>query len=316
MVKKIITLILCFIIITNIIIVVIPKPVNAVMTPVVNIQWAEGQEVQEVDVSPGQTGRVTFSGTIRADLTCHGPDVYINLSGSTNQGWPVNVTPTKLRLDGGVEEKPISVTVAVTPETSHDVSGLLTVGGTASAQPGSVRYNIPPVTGKILIKQFFRSYMTVDRPSKQVTAGHNLVYGLYVNNIGNGVDSFEVYLEDRETPPDSELKIRFQNRSKIYSKGSKSIKVTVKTVQDTTPGKYEIKLNLKSYLEELEVGYSEASNLTLVVFVKDNYIYPISIIFTILLIIIFLVMIIKKIKAKIIEDLNRPEPPPRIPPID
>ncbi len=318
MVKKIVTFFLCLLLITNFIFIIMPKPSSAVMPPVVNIKWAEGQHVQEADVGPGQSGIVTFSGTVSADLAPAGQsqDVYVCLHGSTDQGWPVTVTPAEVLLQPGTEEAPFSATVAVTPETSYHTMGSLTVGGTASVIPGSQRDNIPSTTATIKIKQFYRFYMTSDRPCKQAVKGNNLVYNLSVNNIGNANDKFGLFLYKNDKLNDSELKIQFLNQVEAKSKSHRSISVKIKTSSETKPGKYEVNLYLKSIYEECNEGYSEPASFTIVIFIKDNYVYSISIIFTIIFIIIFLVLIIKKLKPKIHQYLNKPEPEPRIPPID
>ena len=168
----------------------IPQDAEAISAPVVNIRWAEGQEGQESYVKPGESGLVTFSGTVSAEIPMGGAiqDVIVNLIGSTDQGWPVTVTPATVLLQPGTQEEPISVTVAVTPETSYYTSGGLTLTGTATAFPGSIRYTITPVQATIKIKQYYRFSIGCSKPYIEVAPSERLVFNLQIINEGNARD--------------------------------------------------------------------------------------------------------------------------------
>ncbi len=249
----------------------LPEGAEAVSTPVVNIQWAEGQQVQEADVRPGESGLVTFTGTVSADLPAGGAfqDVIVNLQGSTDQAWPVTVTPATVLLQPGTEEAPISATVAVTPETSYYTAGSLTIGGTASAFPGSLRYPINPVTATIKIKQYYRFSIGCSKPYVEVAPSERLVFNLQIMNEGNARDKYGIEIKNLEKLSKDSWTITLSRpQIEIPEKNEETIPIPV-----GTPIKFNLWINevqnieviVKSVQEELNEGFTLPQSFTLTV---------------------------------------------------
>lgn len=319
MLKKGVTVVIILFINMSFLIITIPETAEAISTPYVEIRWAKGQEVQSVDVHPGASGLVSFCGTVSADLVSGSPDVKVNLSASTDRGWPVIITPEVMILWGGIEEKPFSATVKVTHEALQNEIGSITLGGEVILYPGNVRYGIRPITGSIKINQYYQYYMTSYQPSKQVTAGNKLGLNISINNIGNGVDIFELDLDNSDQLNKNDIKVRFLENFEVQPKKSALTDIVLKTSYQTKPGKYEIKFTLGSIYNETGKNILEQTNFTFTIFIKDNYQYPLTISFFIVGIIIISVLIFKKIQVrkKSIKKFSRRriQPPKSNPPL-
>jgi hypothetical protein len=248
-----------------------PDEAEAVSTPVVEIKWAEGQEVQEADVRPGESGLVTFAGTVSAELAAGGAiqDVRVELVGSTDQGWPVTVTPAIVMLNPGTEEKAVSVTVAVTPETSYYTSGTLTLGGRAAAFPGSLSYNIPSISGTIKIKQYYRFSIGCSKPYIEVAPSERLVFNLQIVNEGNARDKFGIEIKNLEKLSKSAWTVTLSRpQIEIPEKNEETIPIPV-----GTPIKFNLWINevqnieviVRSVQEELNEGFTLPQTFTLTV---------------------------------------------------
>ncbi len=248
-----------------------PEEAEAISTPVVEIRWAEGQEVQEADVRPGESGLVTFTGTVSADLAAGSvfQDVRVSLIGSTDQGWPVTVTPAIVMLNPGTEEKAISCTVAVTPEMSYYTSGTLSLGGQAAAFPGSLQFTVPPITGTIKIKQYYRFTIGCAKPYVEVAPSERLTFQLRIMNEGNARDKFGIDINNlQKLTKDAWTVTLSQNQIEIQQINEDYIPIQV-----GTPIKFNLWINdvqtieitVKSVQEELNEGYTLPQTFVLTV---------------------------------------------------
>jgi hypothetical protein len=327
MLKKGATLLVIFFILLTLVIILIPETTKAVSCPVVEIKWAEGQEIQNVDVGPGSSGLVTFAGTVSANLATGYPtiDILVVLGGSTDQGWPVTINPVIIMLNPGTEEKPFSVTVEVPLRTNINGSGLLVVGGEASVYPGTCSYNIPQIKGTIYINQYYQYYMTSYRPSKKAFIGDKIDLNISIHNIGNGIDIFELDLDNSHHLNKNDINVQYKNKFEVYPKETKQSDIFIEISDLTKPGKYELKYILVSVQSQIFEDISQNTNFTFTIFIKNNYYYPISISFVLISIMILVALFYGKMKGRnksIILNLRKkvrspkPEPPPRIPPPD
>ncbi len=248
-----------------------PDEAEAILPPSVEIKWADGQQVQEADVKPGESGLVTFSGTISADLSAGGTfqDVKVELTGSTDQAWPVTVTPVVSMLDTNTEERPISVTVAVTAESSYYTSGQLTLTGYATAFPGTLRYPIPAVTATIKIEQYYRFSVGCSKPYMEVAPSERLVFNLQIMNEGNARDKYQIEIKNLEKlSKDSWTVTLSRNQIEIPEKNEETIPIPV-----GTPIKFNLWINdvqnieivVKSVQEELNEGFTLPQSFPLTV---------------------------------------------------
>jgi hypothetical protein len=298
MLKKGVAISICLLVSINFII-FIPDHSSAISSPVMEIRWAKGQEVQEVDVRSVSDGLVTFSGTVSADIAC-GPSLVIEteLWGSTDHGWPVNLTPKKMVLSGGWEEKALSATVQVTLGLDINESGLLTVGGLATVHPGGYIINIPKITGKILIKQYYQYCLTSYQPSRQAVIGDRLDLNLSINNIGNGIDRLKLDLENSNQLKNKNIRVQYSNEFEVHSKYTEESDILLDISDIAKPGKYKLKYSLVSIKNIMFENITQKSNFTFIIFVKDNYYYPLSISFILVSIMILVALFYRKIKRK------------------
>ena len=155
MLKKGVTIVIYCFIILSFIILVLPENTKAVYTPIIHLEWAEGQEVQFADVEPGELNYVIFSGTIgsyrrRCSMIY---DIYVELKGSTDMGWPVNITPSFFHLYGW-NERAFSVIVELIPGLNINTTGNLFVYGNGTVYPGGNSCHVVPITGTIKINKY------------------------------------------------------------------------------------------------------------------------------------------------------------------
>ncbi len=268
----------CFIniiiILSSLILILAPNNTVAVGTPVVNLEFDEGEETQEADVRPGESGYVTFPGTVSADLAAGGSvqDVLVNLEAWTEEGWPASVTPSTLLLQPGTEEAEFLATVTVPPETSSSIVGTLYVGGTAEAFPGSLRYSIQSITGTIIIKQYYKFSISCDQPYQECCPDSEMCYNLSIFNEGNGNDSFDIHVTNLEDLTLNSLTVTLgSNTIPIPEKSDGQISILVRTPDVENINRvYKIELAVKSVMEEQNEGYAKPLTYDLSIRVKSG----------------------------------------------
>ncbi len=272
--RKCVYLCSAIIILSALILIFIPNNIVAVGPPVVNLEFDEGEEIQEVDVRPGESGLVTFPGTVSADLAAGGSvqDVVVELYGSTDQGWPVTISPAQMVLQPGTEEVPFAATVSVTPETSSYVTGILTIGGTAMAFPGALRYAIQSIEGTILIEQYYRFSVGCDRPYQDCSPDSEVCYNFSIYNEGNGNDSYEIQVTNLEYLTQNSFSVALESSTiAIPEKNNDQISILVRTpTGKNSYGAYDIELQVKSVLEEQNEGHTTPQVFDLTVRLKSE----------------------------------------------
>jgi hypothetical protein len=172
---------------------------EAVGEPVVIIKFLEGEEVQSADVRPGEHGTVQFPGTVEATIPLGSniQDIVVELRGYTRESWAVSVNPDSVQVDPGGTAT-FSATVSVPPETSIEISDILTIEGTARTFPGSGTYDVPPEQGTINIDQFYKFGLNCVETNKQGTYDDQLEFDLTITNLGNGKDQYSIQIENYE----------------------------------------------------------------------------------------------------------------------
>lgn len=239
----------------------------AVGSPVVELKFDPGEEVQYADVAPGESGMVSFSGTVRADLAAGGSvqDVVVNLQASTDQGWATTIDPTTVVLNPGTEEVPFLATVSVPPETSFYVCGVLTISGTATAYPGALRYTIDSITGTILINQYYKFSIGCNEPYQECCPDSELCYELNIYNEGNGLDEFMVEITNLEYLTHELFTVSPEtNTMEIPEKNVGQVNVQVATpYNEDSLGVYDIELEVRSIKEESNTGHTIPQTFTL-----------------------------------------------------
>ena len=262
----IILLLLLLLISSNIIITV---PATAISTKCSELRWAEGQEVQEADVRPGESGIVTFAGTASVDLAAGGDveEVWFELQGSTDMGWPVTVSPSTIKFDPSTEEKPFSAQVTVPQGTSYYTPGTITVNGTATSYPDQIVWNISGIQGTVRIKQFYRFIPSSPESTQFIEGEEGAVFDIVIDNTGNARDKFMISIENSEELLPLGFTFEYYGPIEINSNESDTIQLIVYARDDVDNGVYDIEISIKSIQEELNEGSTTPQTLSLSVVV-------------------------------------------------
>jgi hypothetical protein len=244
---------------------------DAVLAPVVTIAFMPEEETQTADVRPGEHGTVTFPGTVRAELAAGGTvqNVVVTLQGSTSLNWPVTVNPATLTVAPGGDEVPFSVTVTVPPETSYIISDTLSVGGRAQPFPGAGLYTVQPITGTILVAQFYKFALACDKPYKQVNPTEELAFNLRIWNYGNGRDTFRLFIPKLDKLAGDGWNVQLsQYTLDVDEKSQQTVQV-----QNKTPVKFNHWINRVETIE-IEVSSEQQASLEGTAFPKT---YPFAV---------------------------------------
>ena len=248
-------------------------PVNtqAVGTPVVTLAFDPGEDVQTAAVAPGDSGLVSFPGTVSAELAAGSTvqDVVVTLEASTDTGWPASIEPETVTLNPGTEEAAFIATVSVPLETSWNVTGTLTVSGTAMAYPGALRYNVGSISGAILIDQYYQFSIGCSEPYKQCCPNSVLCYNLTIINEGNGNDKFATEISNLEYLVHDSFTVTVGTPTiELQGNNYGLVPIMVKTpYSEDSVGVYEIEVKVSSMQDN--TGNTQPQTFTLTTHIKD-----------------------------------------------
>ncbi|UCH88319.1 MAG: hypothetical protein JSV49_08625 [Thermoplasmata archaeon] len=232
----------------------------------VTLEFEEGEEEQTADVRPGEDNSVVFPGTVTAQLAAGGAvqDVVVTLVGSTDLNWPVTINPPKVQMEPGTEV-PFTATVTVPEETSSSILGTLSVSGTAQAFPGAGAYRVEPIYGTIKIEQYYGLSLMCDEPDKKGHPGTQVGYDLGIENQGNGKDTFEVQVTNKDQLLQRDISVSLsQSLIEIEEKTTENITVSVNIPSSQTSiSNYDINIEAKSLGGEQNQGFFIPMSYTL-----------------------------------------------------
>lgn len=217
--------------------------------PTVNVALTEPSKTAKV--GPGETGVVTFSGTVRVTLN-QATRVVVSLDGSDTWGSAV-VSPDSL-LFAASGEQPFSVSVRARPRESFSTIGSVTVTGRWVMYPGAIGgAAMPPdgTDGRINIDQFFLFSLKSEKVFIETSPGGQLIYTLTIQNRGNFLDMFSVEIlnEDRLNDKHFTVVLAQTNVEIQENPGEEKISIQVNTPLDWTVYKVEhtsVKIQVKS----------------------------------------------------------------------
>jgi hypothetical protein len=204
--------------------------------PLTEITLKLQPESPEVDVSPGNSGIVTATGTV----TCEkwGPDqVKVSLIANCTHG-DASVIPPNFVFggSGGSEEtRSFSVTTRLPIGTSSSETPTLTVSG--NYVQGGMVYVIEPVSIDIIVLQYYyvNTYFNKGgRSSANYTAkyGESVNVDFIVHNAGNGKDKFEVDFDKRDEWEQDGFALPDPIDITLKEKRNYSVSWTIKTPED------------------------------------------------------------------------------------
>lgn len=242
---------------------------------VVTVQFKPGEEEQEADVRPGETGQVTFRGTVEASMPAGGSaqDVIVTLNGYTENNWPVVINPEEITVNPKDGRKLFYSTVTVPPEASVYNADTLTIEGTVKAFPGSDQtYDVQPVTGSIRIKQFYKYSLYSEDEAKSANTGEHVSYTLEIFNHGNGADKFLIDVFNKELIESDGFTVEISTPSiVIEEKSSDNVSIRVDISDDKkSAGKYTIEVSVESYGYSYIEGVEHKKHYPLHLTVHDN----------------------------------------------
>ncbi|UCG68015.1 MAG: hypothetical protein JSV09_09240 [Thermoplasmata archaeon] len=188
-VKSIITIVTVFFIINLWIV-----SVNASPFTTVTVSF---EDSPSVDVSPGSSDIDKVHGEVKVVKV--GPDqvkVYLEANSTFES---TSITPASLVFSGpsGTEEiQSFSVSVKVPQGTSCSESGTVTVSGYWIQ--GGLMYDIAPVSTIVIIEQYYKMKVSIDKTGFLVDPGDNIDVDLNVANEGNGDDIYQIDIENQK----------------------------------------------------------------------------------------------------------------------
>lgn len=178
--------ILATLMLTSMIVIVTPQPAEAGLLTIVQADINEGY--LEVDVSPGSTGSVTFTGTIEVTNYNSATPLIVSLMATIGLG-TATVAPPSMVFQGGKTSDNFQI-VCVIPLLSPFQPTTITVSGTW--QQGGIVNNIQPATATLMISQFQRMTVFSELPVIQVGPGRQAVFNLRIENTGNFEDEVRI----------------------------------------------------------------------------------------------------------------------------
>jgi hypothetical protein len=250
----------------------------SVGSPVVELKFDTGEEIQTADVAPGDSGLVSFPGTVSADLAAGGTvqDVVVTLEVSTDLGWPATIEPEIVTLTPGTEEAAFLATVSVPSETLWNTTGVLTVSGTAMAYPGALRYNIQSITGTIKINQYYQFSVGCNDPFKECCPNSDICYNITLYNGGNGNTLFSVEITNHEYLVRETFTVNIGSSTlEVQAKSYEIVPIIVGTpYSEDCLGVYDIEVKITSKTEESNTGSTEPQMYTLTAQIKSAETIP------------------------------------------
>ncbi|RLF71236.1 MAG: hypothetical protein DRN35_02770 [Thermoplasmata archaeon] len=218
------------------------KEAAAIGPASVTLQLDEGKRTAQV--APGQSGIVTFSGSVNAIVPWQ-PNVQqcvVTLQGSTDAGWPVTISPsTVIFTRQDTKAKPFIATVKVPPETPYLQSGTVIIQGRWSYVPGAIGGPVNPVTGIIDIDQFYRFTLNVKSPYVQVRPGSTLNFDIKIRNDGNGADVLSLRILNYDKLSKKDWVVQLGNpRIRVQSNQEEVVTLSIATEQRIYPWVNEV----------------------------------------------------------------------------
>ncbi len=244
---------------------------NAILFTI-DCEFEESVTISEV--GPNQHGIIIYPGTLTCNMYGIGKNiqtVIIELHASTDQGWPSTVIPNQIIFEESGSES-FNVTVYIPPATSYYTSGLLVVGGSITLFPGSVRYNIPPVTSTIKVNQYHGFTIRCQEPLQEIHPGEQTGFYIDINNMGNARDKFEINIINQEELETKGFKLEL-NPATISIPEAKNATVKLNITAPTNGEinqNHEIQINIFSVQAKLNENETIEENLTLIAYLTSN----------------------------------------------
>jgi len=235
MVKNAIRTGIILIIIFTFMFTVLPSPSSALLENSLSLDFDKA--VGNVDVSPAANGTVIFSGMLEvsADYIME-VRLSAKVKGDGTENWGVSVNPSYVKVMGGTESIPVTVSVKAPACTDHSVSGviMLDVRGTPWGT-GAVPIDADQEL-LVIVNPFYRLSVSSPEPYIEISPHSRTTIDIIIENFGNNeVDDINVAVENKKhLEADGWIIILPSSRIGVGSSGSAIIHVVVETPRDWT----------------------------------------------------------------------------------
>jgi hypothetical protein len=294
-------LVILILILTLFINLVSSENASAVGQPVVILRFLQGEETQFADVRPGEAGVVTFPGTVEVEMKAGSAvqDVVVELFGNSSQSWEVTINPEQVQVSPG-EIANFQVNVRVPSEASIYLADVITISGLASPYPGSVTYDVSPISGTIRVNQFYKFSIECDNPSIKTKLDRKVSASINIFNHGNGLDLYSIRITNlNELNKDDITATLSISRFEVDEKSSSTVVISIETADDRNClGKHQVEVEVFSLKEEEEEGAGFIKSYVIDVDVESDGVLP-GFEFTFIVVAMILVIILAKINSKI-----------------
>ena len=205
-----------------------PK-VEAALNPVPVLTLSLSPPQLQAKVTNAVSGSVIFSGNATVEKLS-APVERVTVSLSVTCMWPAIIDRATMVFTVSNRPQEFHVTVVVPPKTSSKEVGTLTVSGNAKA-PGLALVT-SSASAVITVAQFFKLSIGSDMPLKEVKPSKFTFGTINVYNEGNGLDSFELEVDNIKDLSKKEFNIIIERTAvNIDQDEYKQIKVTIQTPQ-------------------------------------------------------------------------------------
>lgn len=198
MVKNAIRTGIIFIIISSFVFAVVPLHTSALLDNSLSLDFDKA--VENVDVSPNANGTAIFSGMLEVSAE-YIMEIRLStkINGNGTENWVVSVNPSYIKVMGGTDSIPITVSVKVPACTDHSVSGviLLDVRGTPWGT-GAVPLDADQQL-LVNVNPFYRLSVSSSEPYQEITPHSRTTIDVRIENFGNSiVDDINVKVENKK----------------------------------------------------------------------------------------------------------------------
>ncbi len=216
-----------------------------------------------VTIGPVDYKHVTVQGTVSYGGFRQGTT--INVSGSTDNYWTIEVVPSSVVVSDSLQERTFSVAidVRVPPKASADRPATLTVEAVAVTPPPLPSVNYTGFdTCQVRVRQYFGLRLDSNHTAS-VDQGTNITNRWRVTNSGNGADNFTVELTNAQEVHGKGVHLTYNDRlSNIGQDRAETVTVGISANTTATVGM------VVAYFKVTSVGdasQTEVYSLTIIV---------------------------------------------------
>ncbi len=160
--------------------------------------------------------------------------------------------------------------VTVNPGTSSSERPVITIDGTANAQPSGTKGGIAEDSATVIVLPFYTAEIAFKEGSGSIERTKSKTFQLLIENRGNAGETYILNWANRDELKGKDISIDFEEKDVFLQEGEKKeIDVTIKTGDRTTRGSYIVRIEVWSEINGPDS--KEESNAVIVVDVSDPY---------------------------------------------